>query len=239
MNYQITHYYQPTNKSCSQTSLAMIFSYFGKTITPEEIIAEVPVNKNEKGEDQGTLNQELATWCLSQGFTVRMHTADFQIADLAWRDLPKEQLVERMESAKTHRDVPSLGKEISERYMQSYIDFVKQGGELHIEPFMTSELIDTLLPDGPILAAVCYNVLHATGRTKSSGLRQTIPDDIEGGLATHSVVIYGKTDDGKYLIADPWQEPGLHEIEPRRLLAAMDAAQIECDNLLFQLARHQ
>lgn len=237
VTHKITHQYQPTNKSCSQTSLAMLFSYFGKTMTPGEVIAEVPVNKNDKGEDQGTLNQELATWCLSQGFKVRMHTADFQIIDTAWKDLPVDQLIQRMESAKPYRDVPALGKAISERYVQSYIDFVKQGGELHIEPFMTTDLLDRLLPNSPILIAVCYNVLYATGRTKSFGLRQTAPNDTEGGLTTHSVVVYGKNDVGLYQVADPWQEPGFHEIDPRRLVAAMDAAQIECDNVLFQLAK--
>ena len=129
IEHQLTHHYQPTNNSCSQASLAMVFSHFGKTMAPEEIMASVPVNKNDKGEDWGTLNQELARWCLTQGYEVKMYTADFQIIDLSWVDLPKGELLERMEAAKDHRDIPSLGKETSRRYMQSYIDFVHAGGK--------------------------------------------------------------------------------------------------------------
>ena len=215
----------------------MVLSYFGQTTTPEAIIAQMPVNKNARGEDWGTLNQELATWCIGQGYNVRMYTADFQIIDLSWIGLPKERLLERMEAAKDHRDVPSLGKETSRRYMQSYINFVNAGGDLQIVPYMSTKLLDQLLQDGPFIVSVCFNVLHTRGRAKSIGLRQTELDDQGGYLANHSVVVRGKDDAGNYLIADPWQQPGFHAVEPERLLAAMDASQVECDNLLFQLKK--
>lgn len=235
--YQITHHYQPTNNSCSQAALAMLFSYFGRETTPEAIIEQLPVNKNAQGEDWGTLNQELATWCIGQGYTVRMVTADFQIIDLSWIGLPTDELLARMEAAKDHRDIPSLGKEISQRYLQSYIDFVKAGGELQIVPYMNTKPLDDLLQDGPFIVAVCFNVLHTRGRTKGVGLRETELDDVNGHLANHSIVVRGKDDAGNYLIADPWEKPGFHTVEPERLLAAMDASQMECDNLLFQLTK--
>ena len=206
-------------------------------MTPEEIIAHVAVNKNDKGEDWGTLNQELATWCVKQGYSVKLCTADFQIIDLSWIGLPRDKLLERMEGAKGHRDVPSLGKEISRRYMQSYIDFVKAGGELRIVPYMSTALLDELLARGPIVASVAFSVLHTQGRVQYTGLRQTELDDIDGHLANHSIVVHGRDDAGNYLIADPWQEPGSHTIEPERLLAAMSASQVECDNVLFQLRK--
>lgn len=235
IEHTITHYYQPTNKTCSQSSLAMVFSFFGKTMAPADIAIAVPVVKDDEGRDLGTLNQTVATWCLSQGFTVELHTADFQIIDTSWMNLSSEKLLERMELAKGHRNVPNIGKMWSERYMQSYIDFVKSGGDLHIEPYMNVELIDRLLPNSPLLIAVCYNVLYGTGRTKGDGLRQNKQDDITGNVTTHSVVVYGKDEAGNYFVADPWQVPGRHVIGPDRLLMAMAAAQIECDNLFFQL----
>jgi hypothetical protein len=230
IEYQVTHYYQPTNNSCSQASLAMVLSYFGKTMLPETIISQVPVNKNAQGEDWGTLNQELATWCIGQGYTVHLCTADFQIIDLAWIGLAQDELLARMEVAKTHRDVPALGQTVSQRYMQSYIDFVKAGGKLQVVPYMTSKLLDELLAAGPYIVSVCFNVLHTQGRTKNI-------DDIDGHLANHSVVVRGKDEAGNYLIADPWQKPGFHTVSSEHLLAAMDASQIECDNLLYQLRR--
>ena len=237
IKHEITHYYQPTNYTCSQSAMATLLSFFGATSTPEEIIAKIPVNKNDKGEDWGIINQQLATWCISQGYEVEMHTADFQVIDLSWANLPKDKLLERMKLAKGCRDIPTLGKEWSEIYMQSYIDFVEAGGKLHIHQYMTTELLDNLLADSPLLLCVCYNVLHNTGRSKDVALRKSESDDLGGKLTNHSIVVYGKTDSGNYLIADPYQEPGTHEIEPERLLAAMAASQIECDNLLFQLRK--
>ena len=197
----------------------------------------VPVVKNDKGEDWGTNNQQLATWCLSRGYDVEMHTADFQIIDQSWASLDREQQLARMEAARDHRLIPSLGKEWSGRYMQSYSDFVQANGELHIEPYMTVELLDRLLPVSPVFVCVCANVLNGWGRTINVGLRESKQDDIHGALVNHSIVVYGKDDAGKYLIADPWTQPGLRTIEPELLLAAMAASQIECDNLLFQLKK--
>lgn len=235
IEHRITHHYQPTNTTCSQSAMAMLFSFFGREFTPEEIMAMVPIIKNDEGEDWGTINQDLASWSITQGFDVDMYTADFQVIDLSWADLSKAQLLERMELAKSKRDIPALGREWSKIYMQSYIDFVKVGGRLRIRPYMTTELIDRLLPDSPLLICVCYNVLYGSGRSQSVGLRKSKSDDLNGKLANHSILIYGKDDSDNYLVADPWEEPGTHAVEPERLLAAMTAAQMECDNLLFQL----
>jgi hypothetical protein len=237
IEHKITHYYQPTNHSCSQSALAILLSHFGKTLTPEQIMSQIPVNKNDKGEDWGTINQQLATWCLSQGFEVEVHTADFEIIDLSWAELPKEKLLERMEAAKDQREVPALGKEWSRIYTQSYIDFLEAGGQLNIRPYMTTDLLNNLLPNSPLLLGVCYNVLYNCGRSRDGGLRKSEPDDLNGKMTNHSIVIYGTNDNGDYLIADPYKEPGLHAIEPERMLAAMAGAQMECDNLLFQLKR--
>ena len=239
IEHKVTHYYQPTNHTCSQSAMAILLSFFGKNLTPEEIATKIPVNKNDKGEDWGTINQQLATWCLSQGFEVEMHSADFEVIDLSWAKLPKDKLLGRMELAKDQREVPALGKEWSKIYMQSYIDFVEAGGQLHIRPYMTTELLDNLLPDSPLLLCVCYNVLYGSGRSKDVGLRKSEQDDLNGKLTNHSIVIYGKDEDSNYLIADPYKEPGLHTIEPERMLAAMTAAQMECDNLLFQLRKRK
>lgn len=217
--------------------MAMLLSFFGQTYTPEEIASKVPVNKNDEGEDLGTINQQLATWCLSQGYEVEMYTADFEVVDLSWSMLSKEELLVRMEATKELREVPALGKEWSKIYMQSYIDFVTAGGKLYIRPYMTTELLDGLLPSSPLLLCVCYNVLYDIGRSKDIGLRKSRADDVSGKLTNHSIVVYGRNDRGNYLISDPWKVPGTHEVEPERLLASMAAAQMECDNLLFQLEK--
>lgn len=198
---------------------------------------DIPVSLNDKGEPWGTINQQLATWCIGQGYTAKMYTFDCQVIDQSWRTLDKSKLIERLDAAKAGRNVPALGEEWSKTYLQSYIDYLNAGGELYIEPYVTTKLLYALLVDGPLLACVCFNTMYGTGHSKDIGLRQSEIDDVNGKNTNHSIVIYGVTERGDFEIADPWQEPGKHIIEPERILAAITAAQIECDNLLFQIAK--
>lgn len=237
IKHKIVHQYQLTNTSCSQTALSILLSFFDQQISPEEIIKGVPEIKNDQGEDWGTINQQIATWCISRGFKVDMFTSDFQIIDSSWAALEANELLDRMEKAKDFRDIPSLGKQTTELYLQSYIDFIKAGGKLHIYPYFTTKIINNLLGQSPLLISVCYNVLYDTGRTKEVELRKTGPDDLNGDLMNHSVVLYGIDENGNYLIADPWREPGLITIDPERLLSSMTASLIYCDNLFFQLSK--
>lgn len=213
----------------------MALSFYGQNVTTEDILKSVPTLKRDNGEDWGMINQMLATWCLSQGYAVSMHTADFQIIDLSWIGLDRNKLLGRMKESLDRRNVPALGPDWSKVYMQSYIDFLENGGELQIAPFMSNQLLDSLLQSGPIMGCVNFNVLHKIGRTQENGLRQFAVDDKNGRLTNHTVVIYGKNDNGQYLVADPGQQPGRFTFEAEHLLAAMTASQIECDNLVFQL----
>ncbi len=78
------------------------------------------------------------------------------------------------------------------------------------------------------------NVLYNQGRQAETGLRETVSDDMKGLLDTHFVVIYGTDGNDTYLIADPWEKPRRHRIERERLLAAIGAGQIQCENAIFQ-----
>jgi len=217
--------------------MAMLLSSFGVTKTPEQIAIEMPVSRSSHGEEFGSINQQLATWCIDQGFEVDLYSADFQVIDLSWADLRPEQLLERMDAATGKHIIPALGDEFSNIYLQSYIDFVRAGGRLHIRAYMSSEILDNTLKESPLLACVSYNVLYNIGRTHEFDPQNTGPDDINGKVVNHSIVIYGKDDAGNYLIADPRYKPGRHTIEPKRLLAAMGAAEVECDNLFFRLRK--
>jgi hypothetical protein len=236
-NYSIKHCYQSTNNNCSQTALSILLSYYdiAKQMSAEEIMQQIPVNKDEKGEDWGTINQQLATWCIGQGFAVELYTFDCQAIDLSWADLDQDQLLARIEATKPVRDVPSLGRQWSEIYLRSYADFVKAGGQLFIKPYVTTVLLYELLKRGPILLCVCFNTLHNKGRSTYPGVREIVPDDVNGKVTNHTIVIFGITEKGDFEIADPWEKPGFHTIDPERMLCAITAAQIECDNLLFQL----
>lgn len=67
------------------------------------------------------------------------------------------------------------------------------------------------------------------------GIREEVLDDIHGEVGTHSVVVYGNTEDGSLLLADPWD--GFTKVEPETLLCAITAAEIECDAMYFQVSK--
>lgn len=233
--HQITHQYQPTNTTCSPTALSMLLDHHDQKLSVDEISAKVPQVYNSQGEPFGTINQQLATWCISLGYKVNLYTFDCQVIDQSWSSLADEELLERLDKRKSGWLVPSLGKDWTAAYAQSYIDFIKDGGSLSIQPAVTSKLLYQLLERGPVLPCLCINTLYGTGRTSNFGEIDSDMDDVDGRTWNHSVVIYGNDEDGNFLVADPYEKPGLHVIEPERMIAAISTAQIECDNLLFQI----
>jgi hypothetical protein len=233
IKHDIKHYYRTDLFGCGQTSAATLLSHYGKDVTPQQVIDAIPTLKNEAGEDWGTLAQQRAIWCIGQGFKVDFYTADFQLLDLSWAKFSRDELLERMRAVKPLRNVASLGPEFSQMAMQINIDLVEAGGEIHIIQYVTTKLIDELLEKGPICAGVSYAVLHGEGRVRDTGPREVTPDDINGHTSNHSIIIYGRDEQGKYLIADSLKEPGHFALESEHLLCAMTAAQVECENAMF------
>ncbi len=234
IEHHISHTYQPTNTTCSQTALSILLSHYENIIEPLELEERIPQTTNELGEKQGTINQHLATWCLSQGFNVTMYTFDCQIIDQSWSTLEKDELITRLKLRKDGWVVPGMGEQWTIEYTQGYIDFMEAGGELHIQQAVTSDLLYELLQKGPLLPCVSFSTLYGSGRTVLTQEEDT-PDDINGRATNHSIVIYGNDENGNFLVADPFKKPGKLVIDKERMLAAISTAQIECDNLLFQL----
>lgn len=237
IEHKIKHQYQPTNTTCSPTALSMLLGTYGKDFTVTEVSDKVPQVYNEDNEPCGTINQQMATWCLSLGFDVSLYTFDCQVIDQSWSELSGEKLIERLEARKDGWSVPSLGTTWTKAYAQSYIDFIKAGGKLTIQPAVTSKLLYELLENGAILPCLSFSTLYGAGRTKNFDEHKSTDDDVNGRTWNHSVVIYGNDENGNFLIADPFRKPGMHVIEPERMIAAISTGQIECDNLIFQLRK--
>lgn len=235
IEHTIKHQYQPTNTTCSPTALSMLLGFYGKNISVDEISDNVPQVYNEDGEPFGTINQQMATWCLSLGYEVSLYTFDCQVIDQTWDKLQKDKLINKLNARKGGWVVPSLGEAWTKAYAQSYIDFLEAGGNITVQPAVTTKLLYDLLKDAPLLPCLCFNTLYGRGRTSNFDEKKTVKDDINGRTWNHSVVIYGNDADGNFLLADPIRKPGLHLIEPERMIAAISTAQIECDNLIFQL----
>lgn len=97
---------------------------------------------------------------------------------------------------------------------------------------MTSNLIIDLLEKGPVAAGVAFCILASDGK------RNFVTNEIDpfsGGFGTHSILIYGYDDVAGFMIADPAHGRGRIVVSPENLLAAITAAQVEDDNVLYQV----
>lgn len=240
IEHKIIHTYQPTSTSCGYASLSMLLSHYDHIISTKELLSQVPQACDEEGKPVGSLTAQLAEWCLRQGFMVDFISFDLLITDLSWSGLNNEQLLEKLESVKEYRDVHSVGgKYWSKAYVQAYIDLIKSGGNLSVQPHVTSQLLYKWLETGPVFTNISSSVVHGTGRSQhpepETSKRLSIPDDKSGTVGTHSVVIYGNDSDGNFLVADPWD--GLEVVNVETMLCAITAAELECDSQCFRLKK--
>jgi hypothetical protein len=234
IEHKITSHLQPTNTSCGYAALATLLSFYNKNITAEELLQEVKQPIDENGNPAGSITTELVVWCLEQGFKSDLYSFDGEMLDIAWQNLKQEELIEKITENRLSRDVLGLGQSYAKRYLDGYLSMMKAGGKLIVAPYVTTALIDRLLKNAPVYANVCSNVMNNKGRTKNEGLRKSEEDDKNGSLNTHSIVIYGKNASGNYFVADPWH--GLRKLDAETLLCSVTMAQIECDNMVFQLS---
>ncbi len=236
ISHKVTHYYQPTNSSCTATATSMLLSFYGIDKTPEQILSVFLVRKAQDGSDWGSIGQDLARYCIGLGFDATFYSFDCYITDYSWQNFTTQEMYERLKVVRESRDVKCLGgKHNSQLYVDAYMEFIEAGGELKIRPYVTTELIDNLLQQGPVAAVVYYATLYGTGRSLKSGQRQEVLDDTNGKIYTHSVVIVGKDKNNRYQLAEPFKQPGLLWVEREQLVAGITAAQAECDNSLFVL----
>jgi len=213
----------------------MLLSFYGRQVTVEELLESVEQPTDENGDPRGSTTTELVTWCLENGFRSTLYSFDCEMLDLSWQKMPKTKLLAKINANKNRRNVLGLGKEYGQRYMNGYAKMIESGGVLKIQPYVTSSLIYKLLEVAPIYVNVCSDVMDNLGRTKTIGLRQFAENDEIGSLHTHSIVVYGCEENGDFLVADPWR--GLRTVDVEKLLCSISMAQIECDNMIFQLRK--
>lgn len=203
IDHKLTHAYQPTSTTCGYASLAMLLSHYDEKLSVNDLISQTPQAADESGTSIGSVTAQLATWCVRQGYKAKFVSFDLLITDLSWAGLDSDAMAEKLEAVREIRDVPQVGgKYWSKFYVQAYIDFIRAGGVLSVQPHPTSQLLYAWLQDGPIYANTCSSVVHGTGRARypepDADKRLAIPDDTHGTVGTHSVVIYGNDEAGNF-----------------------------------------
>lgn len=237
IKHKITHYFQPTNFTCGHAALSMALSHLGCEVRPEELITEVGSFKDGNGQVCGSLTTWMCSAMLRRNFDVELYCSDSELLDLSWASLAPKDVVERMMLAKEARTLKSLDRAMIRTYLDSYIEFIELGGTLTILPYISSNVLDDLLTRGPVIATFAYSALYGVGRTRATGVRQSIPDDMQGTTCTHAAVIFGRNEKGEYLIADPYIWAGFHVAPRDAVVAAIAAASFACESHVAFLSK--
>ncbi len=213
----------------------MLLENIGVRAEIEDLIAEVPEIKDRDGNVRGGIAQEVAIQCLDRNTYVDMYTFDCQIIDLSWQGLSNDELISRLTEVKEVRNIPNLGKPLTQRYIDAYISFLQKGGRLHILPVVTTKLLYRLLDKNALFVNACPHILFNEGRLLYPKLRTSKLDDINGEVSIHSLVISGYDEKGNFLLSDPFY--GQKTVEAELVTGAIMAAAIGCDSLCFQVSR--
>jgi hypothetical protein len=235
VEHSLTHYFQTAEVNCGYTALAMQLSHYGSHLTPEDICQSAPRAVVDGVALRGSLATQLACWAIGHGYSARLTTYDFLIIDLAWAPLDTDAVIARLLAVRETRNVPSLGAGMSWTYVDEYVRFLRAGGELRILPHVSSSSLYEKLRHGPIGVSVCTAPLYGHGRMAAALPGHEIADDADGAIGTHSLVVYGHTASGDFLLADPWR--GRTQVTRDALICAMTAAEIECDALCMEIWR--
>ncbi len=233
--YPIAHQLQTQNLNCGQTALSMLLTSMGNTKSIDECMTIVSNYDGHKGSEWGSLAIDAATACARLGYKVTFYSFDNRITDFSWSVMSAKQMLEKLQALENKLVIPSLGAELTNMYVQGYQKFLKTGGDLKVLAHPTTALLNELIEKAPFTPTVCFNTLHGRGKTRTTGLRETAPDDVNGVAATHAIVVYGRDEQGNFLFADPWETDGLLKVSAEQLAAAIMAAGRDCESVLFQV----
>ena len=171
-------------------------------------------------EGGGTLAVFLGLDALSKGFSARMYTSNLTMFDPSWRELPKEELLKKLDAQLKYKKGRKFALAAA-----AYKQFLLKGGEIKLE-MLDEELLKSYLSRNlPILAGLSATYLYQTKREFSTEDGRSIFDDLKGEPMGHFVVLTKL--EGDYLwVADPYKENPIsstnyYKIETKRVINAI------------------
>jgi hypothetical protein len=199
---------QPDYTTCGPTSLHAIYSYFGDTISLEEVIQDV-----QKVPGGGTVGVHLANHALGRGYQADMWVCNVRHLDPTWFQT-KTDIAAKLEAraaAKGLLDDPRYGPMVA-----GVRTFFARGGRAHWRDLTVGAIGDVLRGGHPILAGTNGTYLYQCARETESG-----PDDVKGEAFGHFVVVCGyQPGDQTVSIADPLKDNPMTGVQYYRATVA-------------------
>jgi len=185
---------QPDDTSCGPTCLHAVYKFFDDDISLSEVITGVKSLR-----EGGTLAVNLGIHALKRGYTARLYTLNLHVFDPTWFDLPVEKMTIKMKKrAEAKRDT-KLSFAI-----ESYIEFLDLGGEIHFRDFSTGLLKKFLFRNVPVISGLSSTFLYRSKREIGILNKE---DDVLGDPSGHFVILvrYDRLKK-RVLLADPFKK---------------------------------
>jgi len=184
---------QPNDFTCGPTCLQAVYSYYGETVSLEEVIGNVRFL-----EDGGTLAVLLGIDALSKGYKATIYTYNLQVFDPTWFHLRKKQMRIKLKKQAEVKDDSKLS--IATR---GYLEFLKKGGKIRHRVLNAGLIRKYLKKNIPVLTGLNATYLYSCMRERDEADR-SVYDDIGGYSCGHFVVLCGYDRKSRMaLVADP------------------------------------
>lgn len=191
---------QPDDSACGPTCLHAIYRHYGDPISLAQVLRET-----ERLYHGGTLASLLGAHALRRGYRATIHTYNLQVWDPTW-------FGSNGRGGYRVRDTEAVCRKLTQQLRRKggrrlradttgYVEFLKRGGEVHMEDPTPALIRRYLSRRAPILAGLSATFLYRGARERGPG---PIEDDVRGGPAGHFVVLTGYSPRRrKVLVADP------------------------------------
>jgi ABC-type bacteriocin/lantibiotic exporter with double-glycine peptidase domain len=137
------------SKDCGIAGLAMIYAYYKKNKTFEDLKKEVTIY------DIGTYAPQLGSYLIKDGFKVKITTYHPGLVCKAFKRMSQKEIYDELLKLKdNYKD------EKNKMVIQFFLDFIKNGGEIEIKIPSKEDLIEELNNKRPIGVLMTTGVLY-------------------------------------------------------------------------------
>lgn len=177
---------------CAIAAAATLASFYDESISYDEVRDLVPrkvrVDGLHTSQEARLLNQ------LGCG-KVTIVTADLEIIDFSWADLPKSALIQKMKQLRAYY---GRARRDSKEVVDDMIDWLETEGcdnQLKIDQDFPKYIRRYINNGRPVGASFNWTSLH-----KFTKRGESVNDDIKGESEYHAVVIRGYDEDGVFVV---------------------------------------
>lgn len=182
---------QPDDTTCGPTCLHAVYTYFGESVSLEEVIKRIHTLKTG-----GTLAVFLGCDALRNGYKAKLYTYNLRVFDPTWFADEEIDLSEKLREQMRHKTSRRL-----QSASRGYLEFLKLGGEICLEDLRPGLIRRYLKRNIPILTGLSSTYLYRSPREHGP---EDDEDDIRGDPAGHFVVLCGYDKESRLVeVADP------------------------------------